>query len=249
LIALDYTEGDADLLTTRALQIAAPPVRILTRTDITRAYLIGVIDRTTALERLIGMDFEPEDAERIITLVEAENPQVFDPDLLQSTRLPSIGALTLAVKNGIITEDEFFIKAQELGFLIQDAAMYLSLATINERKSTRTLNASQVGQAYDAGFLDRGPALTRLHQMGYGDEDGTLLLRIRKDFIENTDIWYQLLAFNLDPFAAIAQLVNAKYSDQDILDAFVSLPPVTLAAMGIDIPGLADALGATPGGE
>jgi hypothetical protein len=249
LIALDYTEGDADLLTTRALQIAAPPVRMLTRTDITRAYLIGVIDRTTALDHLTGMDFEPEDAERIITLIEAENPQVFDPQLMQSTRLPSIEALTQAVKNGIITEDEFFIKAQEIGFQIQDAAMYLSLATTNERKSTRTLNASQVGQAYDAGFLDRGPALTRLHQMGYGDEDGTLLLRIRKDFIENTDAWDQLLTGNLDAFSTIAQLVNAKYSDQDILDAFVSLPPVTLAAMGIDIPGLAEALGTTPGGE
>jgi hypothetical protein len=249
LIALDYTEGDADLLTTRALQIAAPPVRMLTRTDITRAYLIGVIDRTTAIDHLTGMDFEPEDAERIIVLVEAENPQAFDPSLIQSTRLPSIEALTLAVKNGIITEDEFFIKAQEIGFLIQDAAMYLSLATTNERKSTKTLNASQVGQAYDAGFLDRGPALTRLHQMGYGDEDGILLLRIRKDFIEKTDIWDQLLTGNLDAFSAIAQLVNAKYSDQDILDAFAALPPITLAALNISIPDLAEALGATPGGE
>jgi hypothetical protein len=249
LEALDYTFEDAELLTQRAEQLAAPPVRILSKEDITRAYILGVIDRTTALDKLIGLDFEPDDAEQILTVTEAGNPQVFAPSLSGSTRLPSIEALTTAVKNGLITVDEYFLKAQELGFSPADAAMYLSIATKNERKSTKTLSASQVGQAYDTGILSRGISLTRLSQMGYDDGDAQLLLRVRKDFIENTDIWDQLLAGNLDAFSVIAQLVNAHYSDQDIVNAFAALSPVRLAALEINITELAEALGATPGGE
>jgi hypothetical protein len=155
----------------------------------------------------------------------------------------------VAVRDGLISEDEYFLKAQELGFLPRDAAMYLAIATKNERKATKILNASQVGQAYDAGLLSRGISLTRMSQLGYGDEDATLLLRIRKDFVVNTDIWDQLLLGNLDAFDAIAQLVNANYNDQDIVDAFADLGPARLAALGIDIRELSETLGEIPGGE
>lgn len=249
LVDLEYTPFDADLLTQRAIQIAAPATRVLGKEDVTRAYVIGVIDRTTALNKLVGLDFAAEDAEQILFVVEAENPQAFVPDLRQSTRLPSIEALMAAVRNEIISVEEYFIKAQELGFLPQDAAMYLTIATKNERKSTVTLSASQVGQAYDAGLLSRGISLTRLSQLGYGDDDAILLLRVRKDFVVNTDVWDQMLAGNLDAFSTIAQLVNAQYNDQDIIDAFASLPPAMLIALEIDIPGLSEALSATPGGE
>jgi hypothetical protein len=155
----------------------------------------------------------------------------------------------VAVRNGLITIDEYFLKAQELGFQPADARMYLSIATQNERKSTKTLSASQVGQAYDAGLLSRGISLSRLSQLGYGDDDGILLLRIRKDFVTNTDIWDQLLAGNLDAFDAISQLVNAHYADQDILDAFAGLGPVFLGVLDIDIVSLSEVLGEIPGGE
>ncbi len=249
LLKLNYSPADADLLTQRAIQISAPAIRILSKEDITRAYLLGVIDRAAALGKLITMDFEPEDAEQILTVLEAGNPQVFNPDLKQSTRLPSIEALMVAVRNGLITIDEYFQKARELGFEPRDAEMYLAIATQNERKATRILNASQVGQAYDAGLLSRGISLTRLSQLGYGDEDATLLLRIRKDFVINTDTWDQLLLGNLDAFDAISQLVNAHYADQDIVDAFANLTPARLAALNIDISNLSQVLGEIPGGQ
>jgi len=249
LLKLDYPPADADLLTQRAVQISAPVVRILSKEDITRAYVLGVIDRGTALAKLLGMDFEPQDAEQILTVTEAGNPQVFAPDLRQSTRLPSIEALMVAVRDGLISEDEYFLKAQEMGFLPRDAAMYLAIATKNERKATKILNASQVGQAYDAGLLSRGISLSRLSQLGYGDEDATLLLRIRKDFVTNTDVWDQLLAGNIDAFDAISQLVNADYADQDIVDAFAGLGPARLAALNISIPDLSETLGLIPGGQ
>jgi hypothetical protein len=248
LVDLGYSEADAALLTERAVQFTQEPVRVLNQSIIERAYLVGVLDRAGALAKLESIDFSPEDATQILDTVEAEHPEIFAPELVQSLRLPSISALAVATYDGIITVDEYFARAQELGYRVQDAEMYLSLAGSTGIKSARTLTAAQVVNAYGAGLVPRGEGLARLHAQGYNDVDATLLLRMEKDFIELTDTWDQLLAGNLDPFAAIAQLVSAEYSDEDIVNAFAALPASDLVAMGINLTDLQQALAITPGG-
>ncbi len=249
LLELNFTPGDAQLLTDRAAQLAAPPVRILNQSAIERAYLAAIIDRTGALARLALLDLAPEDAELIISTLEQEHPEVFNPSAITSTRLPSITTLAGAVQNGIITENEYFTRAVEIGYSPTDAAVYLALATRAERKSTTGLSPSQLVNAYGAGFLSWGEALGRLSQRGYSDPDAILLLRMEKDAIVNTDIWVQLLQGAISPFDALSQLLNAKYNDQDVLGAFASLSPGQLAAMQIDLSTLEQFLGATPGGQ
>jgi hypothetical protein len=248
LVDLGYTEDDAALLTERATQFLAEPVRLPSQSTIERAYLVGVLDRAGALAKLEELDFTPEAAADILDIVEREHPEVFNPELVQSIRLPSISALVTATHQGIISIDQYYAKTQELGYRPQDAEMYLSLVGLTAIKSSKTLSAAQTVNAYGAGLVPRGEGLARLHTLGYNDTDSTLLLRMEKDFIELTDTWDQLLRGNLDPFAAIAQLVSANYADQDILDAFASLSPSTLAAMGVNLQELQGALALTPGG-
>jgi hypothetical protein len=248
LIALGLSELDAQLLTDRAAQLAAPPVRILNQNAIERAYLAAIIDRTGALERLALLDLSPQDAELVISTLESEHPEVFNPSAITSTRLPSITTLAAAVQNGIITEDEYFARAVEIGYSAPDAAVYLALATRAERKSTTGLSAGQIINAYGGGFISWGEGLGRLSQRGYSDPDAVLLLRMEKDAIPNTDIWVQLLQGAISPFDALSQLMNANYNDQDILGAFASLPPGQLGAMGIDLTTLEQFLAGTPGG-
>jgi hypothetical protein len=249
LLALGYSASDADLLVARSTSLATPLPRILTADNIRQAYLYGVIDRATAEADLEGIDYDPADAKTILDTLEAANPQVFHPDLVQSIRMPSISALASAVYNGLITETEFYARAQEIGYSPGDAALYLKPATNGSTKPTLSLTAAQLLAAYSAGLLDYGTTLDRLESMGYNEDDAILLIRTHKEEIRNGDVWFGLVSGVLDPNNAIAQLIAAGYSDNDIYNAFASLPASTLAAMGIDLPSLAGALAITPGGS
>jgi hypothetical protein len=249
LVANGFSQIDADLLSTRAAQLAVEPVRVLTQATVERAYIAGVLTRAQSLEKLITLDFSPEESEQILLTVERENPGVFNPGMTQSTRLPSIGALVAALQKGIVTEVQYFAKTAELGYSPEDASLYLAISVRAERKGTKQLTVSQLSNAYGAGFMPFNAALTRITQNGYSDDDARLILRLEKDLIQNTDVWNALLEGALDPFDAIAQLVNMAYADQDILDAFAGLGSVTLSQMGIDLRQLGEALRATPGGE
>jgi hypothetical protein len=249
LAELNYTTGDIELIVARVAQLMAPVVKAMTESTVTRAYLAGVLTREATLARLIAMAYTPEDAERVVATVEFENPSVFEPELVQAVRLPTIAALVAAVQKGLITEDEYLARCQEIGYTPEDSRLYLALATRNERKSTVQLSPSQIVAAYGKGFYSFGQALSLLTQRGYSDGDATILLRIQKDEVVNTEAWYGLLTGALGFSDVLTQLVNAHYNDQDIVNAFGSLPPATLSALGVTIDELKQFLAGYPGGQ
>lgn len=249
LTELAYVPADIELVIVRVGQLMAPDVRIMTQSTVERAYITGVITREQTLARLVGMAFTPEDAENIVLNVEAENPAVFNPGLIQPVRLPSIAALVAAVGRGLITEDEYLARCAEVGLSADDARLYLALATRNERKSTTALNPSQIVAAYGKGFYSFSGAQSFLTQRGYSDGDAAILLRIQKDLITNTEAWYSLLHGDLGYQEVLVQLINGRYSDEDIMLAFGSLSPQKQAAFGIDIRELNSFLGEFPGGQ
>lgn len=248
LLQLGYSDVDTELLVNRAVQLATPPPRVLNPSLIQRAYLVGVLTREQAYSRLVSLDFTPDDANNFLTTVERENPAVFNPGAIQSTRLPSIQTLVSALQDGIITEEEYYARAQELGFSVNDARLYLSLAVNNERKSVKQLSASQITNAYKIDLFTWGDALNRLLQLGYNNDDATILLKLEKKQETDTDVWGQMLAGRLGPFDAIAQLLNDGYTDKEILAAFQKLSPDILSKLGIDLEQLAGALAEIPGG-
>jgi len=249
LADLLYTQADIDLIAARVAQLMAPVVKVLTEATVMRAYLAGVLTREAALARLIAMNYSPEDAEKVVATVEFENPPVFEPELVQAVRLPSIAALVAAVQDLLITEAEYLARCQEIGYSPEDSRLYLALATRNERKSTVQLSPSQIVAAYGKGFYSFGQALTLLAQRGYSDGDATVLLRIQKDEVVNSEAWYGLLTGALSFSDVLTQLINAHYNDQDIAAAFESLPPATLSALGVKIDELKQFLAGYPGGQ
>lgn len=248
LLALGFSEEDTGALVIRAEQFKQPGQRTITQSTIERAYLAGVFDRARAFDKLVVADFDPEDANTILDTIERENPASFTPGLVQSLRTPSITVLVAALRNGILSEAEYFARAAELGYQTADAELYLAVAATNERKSTRALTTAQILEAYRKGLFTRGTTLARLNESGYSNEDAVLLIRMEKDVIENTDTWDALLSGALDPFDAIAALISANYSDGDILEAFGSLPAQVLSSLGIDLAQLQSVLAEIPGG-
>jgi len=248
LTRLNYSPTDIALLVQRAEQLAAPFRFPLSAVQIQRAYLAFVIDRNSALSKLTSIGFTPEDAETLILTTEQENPRAFDPTLAGSLKNPSITVLAIAVQNGILTELEYFARALALGYTQSDANLYLTLATKQERKSIQSLSVSQITAAYDAGLLSWERALTRIVQIGYSTEDAVLILRTKKDLIENTDVYLSLISGDLDAISALSQFTSEGYSDEDILALFASLPAPILEAVGLTLTDLQNILAEIPGG-
>lgn len=248
LAALGYNAADVDLIVARDDQLLTPLPRPLLQSAIEQAYIAGVYDRNTAYNRLIASDYTPADAATLLDTVEARNPATFSPGLVQSIRVPSIGTLVAALQNGVVSQDEYTARATELGYSTADAQLYIALAVTAEHKASKSLSLGQVQQAYNQGILSRGIALARVVGMGYSDDDATLLLRITKESLVLTDTWDALLSGALGPYDAIAALVSASYSDEDIYAAFAALDPLTLARLQIDLAQLKLTLTAIPGG-
>jgi hypothetical protein len=163
-------------------------------------------------------------------------------------RQPSISALATAVYNGILSEQDFYARAQEIGYAPEDARLYLRPAVAGSAKPTRGLTEAQIVAAYHAGLFEYQVTLDRLEALGYSEDDAIVLIRTSKDLIQNSDAWYGLMSGSLDANSVISQLIAAHFSDADIYDAFASLPASFLAALGVDLEVLKGTLAILPGG-
>ncbi len=218
-----YSQEDADLYTRLATERATEAPVIPNQRTVERAYAALILDRTQANQALERLGFTREDSEVILNTVEQENPAVFFPSSNQATRLPSINSLVEAVRNEIITENDFYARAAEIGYSNVDAKMYLTLGRAAERKAAKTLTPAQIVNAYGAGIFERGEALARLTEQGYSDQDATILLRMEKSGITETDTWAAMVSGALDPEAGIMQLLSQGFSIEEINQAIKTL--------------------------
>jgi hypothetical protein len=223
LVEANYAPADAALLVQAAEAAPPPQVKVLTQSQVEQAYLAGVFDRTTALNHLTGLGFTSDDADTILATVEASNPAVFAPETLQSIRQPSVAVIVEAYRDGILEENEYYARMQEIGYTIQTAQLYAVIATKQERKKVKTLTPSQIGDAYEKGFIERGEALQRLEDQGYNEIDATLLLRLYKSGIEDTQAWASGLNGDITPETMIEQLLSQGFTMDEINAAVSSL--------------------------
>lgn len=235
LKSLGFSDADAGLLRDAAVERHKKAPLLLGVSMIQRAYLAGVLDRTQAKDRLLAIDFTPEDAELTLTTIEREHPDVFHPELVTRVRQPSISALVQAVKDEIIDTDTFFNKAGDLGFAPADAAIYLQIALTQAPVSTKTLSSAQVVNAYGKGIFSRGLAQGKLTAQGYSDYDAGVLLRLEKPSVAESDLFTAILQGQLDWPTGIANLLAAHYTVDDVKAAFTATDPATLAGLGINL--------------
>jgi hypothetical protein len=235
LIALNYTQEDASALTDLARLKASQQPLPLTQSAIERAYLVGVLNRDEAHAQLLGLGFDETGAQTILATLERENITVFYPDQATFSVLPSISVLARAYKNGVITEQTFYTRAAEIGYSSDDAKLYLVVAETTAVQNVKTLSQAQAVNAYGAGLLTRSQTQDRLLAMGYSGEDITILLRMEKADVADSDLWSAMIAGALSADDTIAALINAKYAVPDIKAAFNKLTSGALAQLNINL--------------
>lgn len=232
LVDLGYSEEDSTYLALAAqLRFQDKPEK-LSRINVERAYAAQVLDRAEAEAKLLELDYDRENVAVILDTIEAENPIVFNPSSVTSVRIPSVSALVSAVRNGLISEVDYYARTSEIGYSRPDAEMYLALAVTNERKSTKELTAAQIVNAYGKNIFTRGEALERLTTMGYSDFDANVLIRMERETIQESDTWSSMLIKALTPYEAIISLLGDGYRVAEIQEAFAGLGDSMLVSLG-----------------
>ncbi len=222
-VELGYLAEDAALVLAVARQEQATRPRQAGQGTLERAYLLQVLDRTQAAAKLVEIGFSPEDTETILVSVERDNPAVFAPELVQAVRQPSPGALVEAFRNEIITELEYFARMLEIGYAHDAAAIYLSLATVAERKSIKRLSDAKVLDLYGRKIFTSGETLARLTQNGYNDVDAGLLMRLERSGVEDSQVWNDFLAGLITVGDMIQGLLNLGFTQVEIDNAISNI--------------------------
>ncbi|MCD6094180.1 MAG: hypothetical protein J7J51_05285 [Candidatus Omnitrophica bacterium] len=114
---LGYSEDDAKLLISLWDKEKAKEPRKLTSSIVLRMYRYGIISREEAVNKLLELGYEKEDAERLVKLQEI----VAQPRERNITRSDVIRAW----KNGWLTDDEAIMLLQELGYSEEEAIFIL----------------------------------------------------------------------------------------------------------------------------
>jgi len=222
-VELGYAADDAALVLAVARQEQATRPRQAGQGTIERAYILQVLDRAQAAAKLAEIGFQPADLETILQSVERDNPAVFAPDTVQAVRQPGPGALVEAQRNGIITSQEYFARMLEIGYNQSAAEIYLSLATVAERKSLKRLSDAKVLELYTKQIFTRGETEARLTQNGYNQIDAGLLMRLERSGIEDTQTWSDFLAGVITVGDMIQQLFNQGFTSAEIDDAIAKI--------------------------
>ena len=220
LLAQMFSDEDAALMVQAAMIRASEEPRPVSQLLIERAYIAGVLARSDAYARLIAIEFLEEDANLILDTVESEYPAVFAPETVQAVRIPTVGALVEALRLSIIETGEFYARMFELGYNRESADMYLALATTGERKSVKTLTKAEISNMYERDFFDRSTSMIRMMQLGYNDQDASLILRLVKSGIEDTDTWKNMLKGILTVSQAVEQLFSMGFTMDEVTEAF-----------------------------
>ena len=125
---MGYDEAESKILIATYTAAGSSAKREMTRSLIEQGYKVGLIDKTTALNYLIGQGWSADSASYIITLVDTKR-------LLDLKVLP-FGYMRDLYKYGIITEADFSTYLQNEGYIPQHIAWVMQYESGKIKKAT-----------------------------------------------------------------------------------------------------------------
>jgi hypothetical protein len=195
-------------------QVAALP---LTQSQISAAYVLGVITRVDLLGRLEGMNMSAADAELLVLTIEADNPEVFG-EVAVTLKEPSVGALQLALQRGILDETAFRQKLGGLGYTDDGIEIQLLNAQYQAPVNPRELTKSEVISLYRDEIIGRAEARRRLQVINYTITDVELILTQQRLFVEDTEAAQWFLSGVLSLEGASQVWTDEGFTPDDIAD-------------------------------
>jgi len=144
----------------------------LIKSEVLKAYSIGAITRTEAIDRLVKLNYDPDEAELLIAI----------EDLKKETarREKAINAAKKAYVAGKIKYEDLVIKLSSLGITGKELKEHLDDAQSSRMEKIRELSKDDILSAMNAGIIQEQQAYERLTGLGYSAEDAKILIGLAK---------------------------------------------------------------------
>jgi hypothetical protein len=144
----------------------------LVKNEVLKGYSVGAISRTEAIDRLVKLNYDPEEAELLIAI----------EDLKKETarKERAINAVKKAYISGKITYEDLVVKLSSLGIGGKELKEHLDDAQAGRTEKVRELSKEDILSAMKHGIIDENKALERLTSLGYSQNDAKILIALEK---------------------------------------------------------------------
>ncbi len=182
LVSLRYTAADAEYIVKVYEASIKPPtpekVKETTRADIENAVKLGLITTDEAYSLLLSLNYAPDAAELIRSIVVAKDTAANAQRRLDLARADVIGGL----KSGVITETQALANLAELGYTAADAAyivnVYQASIKAPEPAPPKEVSKADIITAVKKGLIEPEEGFKLLIDIGYSDEAATFILSL-----------------------------------------------------------------------
>lgn len=125
IVALNYTEADANAIVQIIIKSRPVKVKALTIPQLTKMYYDGELDDAKLLERLMAMNYTQEDAQSLVDLIRISKPQG------KAAPTMSLSEIEELYRYAYFDEQELLKKFEDRGFSHSDAALKTYLALLS----------------------------------------------------------------------------------------------------------------------
>jgi len=188
------------------------PPTPLSRDVVVKAYKEGVLNRDDALNRLLILNFTPQDAQVILQTAEKE--------MAIAQPRPSVTTYVAATRDGILSVEELRRKLLGIGLAEDDVELFVQLATFKPAEPAKKLTKTEVVNAYKEFMFTRVDALRRLETLGYAIEDADILLRMVRRDPQDSEVHPLYQAGILTLEQAAISFAAFGYTDDQIAEYF-----------------------------
>ncbi len=213
LRSLGYSDADIALLTDAANYEPEEPLSV---NMVERAYKQGVISRDATLDKLRELGYSATDREQLV--------QIYEKEMAISQPKATVGSLVTAARNGIIEIGDLQRKLDLYGYSPEDIDIFVGLVTYEPPESTKSLTKSEVLKAYVAFLFDRGMAMRRLINLGYGIDDADILLTLERREPTDTEVHALYLAGVLSLDMVKLSLLAMGFTEEEV-EAYAEVYP------------------------
>ncbi len=173
LIELGYKETIAEMIVQSWKLKQAEETKHLSKSEIVKAYSLGLINREQALEMLINLGYDKESAELILKIADYEDRQkIIELEIKE---------ILEDLKDGYITENEAVERLTKIGVNPERAGLLVQLTLAKKRVELRqTPTLSQIEQFFKYGLVDEKTALEWLQLIGYKESLAEMFIKLWK---------------------------------------------------------------------
>jgi len=176
---LGYSDEEINLLITFAQAEETKREKDLSKADILKAYVEGLIDHDDAVRELTKLGYSVDEALLLLRLAESRKELATKTKERDLTKAPILKAFRI----GMITREEAKSMLVNIGYSEDEAEFLIRVEEADMQASKheqeRDLTKAEILTLFEYGLIDEYTAKEKLKALGYDDEEAEALIALR----------------------------------------------------------------------